>query len=136
MMRHEQAQSPENLVCYTYNIFEPFSSQITCVTSTRLGGVSQGPLRSLNLSFRVGDDEQNVIANRLNLYNAVHVDPERVAQAQLVHGNHIEVVDDQSPIGLYEKFASTDGLVTSAINRSLFIPVADCAAVAFFDPLA
>ncbi len=134
MKRHELEQQPENLVYYTYPLFEPFSSQLICTTSTRLGGVSEGPLHSLNLSTRVGDDEHRVNTNRLRLSRVMNIEPGRVAQAQLVHGHHIEVITEQSPKGFSYKFPTTDGLVTNVAHVPLFIPVADCAAVAFFDP--
>ncbi len=134
MKRHVQEQSSERLAYYSYNLFEPFSSEITCITSTRLGGVSEGSLRSLNLSTRVGDDEHRVNTNRLRLCHSITIEPGRVAQAQLVHGNHIEVITEQSPKGFSYKFPATDGLVTNTADVALFIPVADCAAVAFFDP--
>src|SRR5260221_10041996 len=129
MIRHEH----ERLVYFTYHLFTPFDT-ISNVVSSRLGGVSEGHLRSLNISFRVGDEEQAVLTNRSRFYHAVDVEPETVAQAQLVHGTHIAIVTDQSPLGLHHRFAETDGLVTNIPNRALFIPVADCAAVAFFDP--
>lgn len=123
----------EDLLFFSYQIFQPFDS-LTNVVSTRLGGVSQGYLHSLNLSFRVGDDEEAVITNRSRFYNATDVEPTMVAQAQLVHGTHIEVVTDQTPCDTHLKLPETDGLVTNVLNKALFIPVADCAAVAFFDP--
>jgi YfiH family protein len=52
----------------------------------------------------------------------------------LVHGNHIEMITPDSPAGSRYTFPETDGLVTSLKNRPLFIPVADCTAIAFFDP--
>jgi YfiH family protein len=134
MIRHEQAQVPEHFAYYTYELFMPFSPQIACVTSTRLGGISPNPFHSLNLSTRVGDDEKNVNENRLRLCRAMEIGPDRVTQAQLVHGNNIEVITGSSPKSFSYKFPETDGLVTNSINRPLFIPVADCAAVAFFDP--
>ena len=134
MKRHEQEQQPENLAYYTYNIFDPFSSQITCATSTRLGGVSEGPLHSLNLSTRVGDEEDRVNINRNRFCHTLDIDPGRVGQAQLVHGNHIEIVTESSPKGFSYKFPTTDGLIINVARLSLFVPVADCAAVAFFNP--
>ena len=133
MIRHEQTQPQENLVYYTYQLFQSFP-QVQCITSTRLGGVSEGHLHSLNLSFRVGDDENAVLTNRTRFYNVIDVVPEQVAQAQLVHGSHSEMVTTQSPIGSAYQFPETDGLMTHVPNTALFIPVADCAAVAFFDP--
>ncbi len=134
MIRHEHTQTSENLAYYTYKLFEPFP-QIPFVVSTRLGGVSQGHLHSLNLSLSelVGDDTDAVITNRSRFYQVVGVEPEQVAQAQLVHGSHIEIVTDQTPCGTYQKFLKTDGLVTNVPGRALFIPVADCAAIGFYD---
>lgn len=134
MKLHEHEQPSENLAYYTYTLFEPFSSQLICTTSTRLGGVSEGPLHSLNLSTRVGDEEHRVTTNRMRLCRLMHIEPEKVAQAQLVHGNHIETITEQSPKGFAYKYPATDGLVTNVAQVPLFIPVADCAAVAFFDP--
>lgn len=122
-----------DLLSLSYQIFQPFDS-LTNVVSTRSGGVSQGYLRSLNLSFRVGDDEEAVITNRSRFYDVLDVESAMVAQAQLVHGTHIEIVTNQTPCGTHLKLPETDGLVTNIPNKALFIPVADCAAVAFFDP--
>lgn len=133
MIRHAWPQVSEDLIYYTYKLFEPFL-QITCMTSTRIGGVSQGSLHSLNLSTRVGDDEHHVNENRSRLCEAMKIEPETVTQAQLVHRNHIEIITEQSPGSFSYKFPETDGLVTNVMHRPLFIPVADCAAVTFFDP--
>jgi YfiH family protein len=133
MLRHEHRQPDEPLVYYTFPLFDG-SSDLACVVSTRLGGVSTGALRSLNLSFRTGDREEAVIENRSRLYNVLSIAAERVVQAQLVHDSHIEVVTKQTPLDAFYKFPTTDGLVTNLRNRALFIPVADCAAIAFFDP--
>ncbi len=122
-----------NLLSFSFHLFEPFS-QMSCLISTRLGGVSQGHCRSLNLLFRVGDEESAVLTNRSRFYHVAGVEPERVAQAQLVHGTHIEMVTSQTPCGMFLQLPETDGLLTNIPNKALFIPVADCAAIAFFDP--
>lgn len=133
MIRH--TQPPENLVYYGYELFQPFP-QVPLIVSTRLGGVSQEHLHSLNLSFSemVGDNADAVITNRSRFYSIVDVEAEQVAQAQLVHGAHVEIVTEQTPCGTYEKLSKTDGLVTNVSGKALFIPVADCAAIAFYDP--
>jgi YfiH family protein len=133
MLRHEHAQPDEYLVYYTFNILNEYPN-LACLVSTRLGGVSTGYLRSLNLSFRTGDTEEAVIENRRRLHSVLNVQAERVAQAQLVHGNHIETVTEHAPFDAFYKFPATDGLVTNLRDRPLFIPVADCTAIAFFDP--
>lgn len=133
MIRHNYQQPEEALVYYTYEHFSSFP-HVACLTSTRLGGVSQGYLRSLNLSFRVGDEEEAVLTNKDRFYRLLDIDAESVAQAQLVHGAHVEIVRDYAPRDARYKFLSTDGLVTNLINRPLFIPVADCLAIAYVDP--
>ncbi len=124
------------LIYYSYSLFEPFSQQVSNVVSTRLGGVSQGYSHSLNLSFSkmVGDDEEAVITNRSRFYGVLNIQPEQVAQGELVHESNVAVVTEQTPRGTFEKLARTDGLVTNVPNIGLFIPVADCAAISFFDP--
>ena len=52
----------------------------TAAVSTRKGGTSPGGL-GLNTSFRVGDDETNVRANRHMFYTAAGIDGARVATA-------------------------------------------------------
>lgn len=133
MRRHEHAQPDENLVYYTFPIFDAYPN-LACLVSTRLGGVSTGSLRSLNLSFRTGDTEEAVVENRHRLHTVLGVQAKGIAQAQLVHGNHIEKVTEQAPFDALYTFPSTDGLVTNLRDRPLFIPVADCTAIAFFDP--
>lgn len=133
MIRHSQQQPEEALVYDTYQLFSS-CPQVACFTSTRLGGVSQGYLRSLNLSFRVGDEEELVLANKDRFYRLLDIEAETVAQAQLVHGSHIEVVREYAPRDARYTFPSTDGLVTNLIDRPLFIPVADCLAIAYVDP--
>ncbi len=133
MHRHRFPQPDEPLVVYTFPIFDAYP-HVTCMVSTRLGGVSVGHLRSLNLSFRAGDREEHVIENRARFYRVARVEAESIAQGQLVHGNHIEVITRDSPEGARFFFPETDGLVTKLTNRPLFIPVADCTAIAFFDP--
>ncbi|HRV59602.1 MAG TPA: laccase domain-containing protein, partial [Solirubrobacterales bacterium] len=49
------------------------------VFSTRDGGGSEGPFRSLNLGILTDDDRGNVLENRLTLSAAVGFDPERVS---------------------------------------------------------
>ncbi len=134
MIKHEHHQTYENLVYYSYKLFEPFS-QVSCITSTRLGGVSEEYFHSLNLSFRVGDIEQSVITNRSRFYALIDAKTNTVVQGQLVHDAHIEIVTEQSPSELFYAFPKTDGLITNVFHRPLFLPVADCAAVAFFDPV-
>jgi YfiH family protein len=126
-------QEHNNLVYYSYNLFEPFSS-MSSVVSTRLGGVSGGPFHSLNLALSVGDDPDSVFTNRARLYEAVGIGKETVAVAQLVQGTHIGIVTDQMQEEGAQAFVATDGLITNIPQRSLMILIADCAPVTLYDP--
>ena len=126
-------QEHKSLIYYSFEIFEQFSP-MSSVISTRLGGVSEGPFHSLNLALSVGDNQSAVITNRSRLYEAVGVESETVAVAQLIQGTHIEIVTDHSQGNAAQAFVGTDGLVTNVQNRPHMILVADCAAVTLFDP--
>lgn len=55
------------------------------VFTTRIGGVSEGPFASLNLSIGTGDDPARVEENRLLACESVDLDPERLAFNRQVH---------------------------------------------------
>ena len=133
MIRHQQS----GVTFYTYQQFDSFSNVYNLI-STRLGGVSEAHLHSLNLSFSelVGDDPNNVIVNRSRFYDVIKLDPSHVAQAELVHKNRVALVDEYTPRGTFNKLPATDGLVTNVARIALFIPVADCAVLTFYDPIA
>lgn len=79
----------------TYLEFEKLSvfPIIRHFVSTRLGGVSaKDALASLNLSFRVNDDEKNVIQNRQLLAEAVGIPLEHFCFPSQVHGEQVTYV--------------------------------------------
>lgn len=106
------------------------SPGITAGFTTRHGGVSGGPYRSLNLGLSTGDDDKKVEENRRLLGEAAGIPPEQFAIAGQVHGAEVLVVRDP---GLYPGY---DGLVTDAEYLLLTITSADCAAVLLADPEA
>lgn len=57
--------------------------------STRLGGHSQGPYRSLNLGGAWGDDEDKVRANYATLAKLGGYDPAQLVMVKQVHGNAV-----------------------------------------------
>lgn len=68
---------------------------------TRVGGVSSGPFRSLNLAVNTGDDPAAVAENRRRVAGALAVPEGRVFFASQVHGVDSVVVDGSEP---YESF--------------------------------
>ncbi len=107
-------------------IFQAFPN-IIAAQSTRSGGVSAAPFHSLNLSFRVHDDEENVRENRRIFYNGLGIDLQEVAATRQVHGDRILYAPEA---GEYEGF---DALVSDRKNVFLSVSIADCTPILLFD---
>ncbi len=98
--------------------------------TTRRGGVSEGPYRSLNLGLSTGDNDEKVEENRRLLGKAAGISSERFAIAGQVHKADVRTVRER---GLYPGF---DGLVTDVDDLLLVITTADCAAILLADAQA
>ncbi len=107
-------------------IFEPFTTVIAA-QSTRLGGVSEAPFESLNLSFRVGDAEANVLENRKRFFGSLGVTISEVAASKQIHED--KVLYALEP-GEYEGF---DAMVTDQKNIFLSVSIADCTPILIYD---
>ncbi len=116
-----------------YYQFESFpSEQVLHGVFTRLGGVSQKPFDSLNLSVSVPDDHQSVMENRRRFYAVVGVDRSAAVHTIQVHGAHVAAVG-LSDVKVVQP--ATDGLVTDTPNLPLVMAFADCAPIMFYDPV-
>jgi len=126
---------------------------------TRNTGVSTGPFRSLNISFGVGDDDQNVRRNREIISKCLN--EEDLVFADQVHGSRVMVFskDDNNsttfdsdlcgevePPEILNKQIGVsnpdsehkhvgDALVTNIRKKNLAIQVADCQSVIMCDPV-
>lgn len=106
--------------------------------STRLGGVSQGYLSSLNLGTHRGDAPENVLENYRILGSAVGFAPEDTVFARQLHTDIVARVGapDRGE-GLFRPVEEPrDGLVTNEPGVALVIFSADCTPVLFYDPVA
>ncbi len=99
---------------------------------TRLGGVSQGPFATLNVSRTVGDDEAAVAENLARIYAHLGLSADRVASTHQVHSNRVAVVT-ASDAG--RVFSGTDGLVTDVPGIALLLRFADCQPILLYDPV-
>ncbi|GAB4334376.1 MAG: peptidoglycan editing factor PgeF [Flammeovirgaceae bacterium] len=119
--------------------FDSFSREkgIRHFVSTRASGVSQEQFSSLNLSFSVGDLEENVWENRKRLAQSIQIPPSRLCFSNQVHGNKVRYISENeikdSEI-LKNHLKETDATFTDVKGLCLCTMAADCVPVLFYVP--
>jgi YfiH family protein len=106
--------------------------------STRLGGVSEGCLSSMNLSFSRGDSRENVLENYRRMALAMGVPLENFVASDQTHTTNIQVVDaDMKGCGILRPrpYKEIDGLITNVPGIVLVTFYADCVPLYFVDPV-
>lgn len=93
--------------------------------TTRDGGVSDPPYSALNLSYRVGDDEEAVSENRLRLAQHLPQPPKWLCQS---HGNRAVWAQDISQ----SDAEVADAVITDQIGVPCAIQTADCLPIILF----
>jgi YfiH family protein len=91
---------------------------------TSAGGVSTGPFAALNLSYHVGDREDNVRSNRAAAAAALSLS--RLVSVHQVHGDRVLVVE---PAHTATEPAGYDALISNLPGTGLLIQQADCQAI-------
>lgn len=106
-----------------------------CFT-TRLGGVSQGYLSSMNIGTRRGDAPENVLENYALLGRALGFDPHKAVLTKQTHTDIVRQVDARDwGAGLYAPdLTDCDGLITNCPGTALTIFTADCNPILLYDP--
>ena len=97
--------------------------------STRNGGVSLPPFKSLNLSFNTGDEKEKVQENRQRFFDSLGIPIHRVVFNHQVHGDDILIAETP---GNYEGF---DAIISNKENLFITIGLADCCPLLFYDPI-
>lgn len=108
-----------------------------CFT-TRLGGVSEGVLGSLNLSFTRGDVESAVYENYKRVAEAMDVDVKNFVFSDQTHTVNVRAVtreDAGKGIIIPKDYADVDGLITNVPGLVLATFFADCVPLYFVDPV-
>ena len=128
----------KNAVSYlTFKDFEKFSF-LTHAFSTRLGGVSDGCYKSMNLSFSQGDEEEAVERNYNILFSILGLDTNKIAMTNQIHDNFIKIIKEKDIRSGNLKshiYDETDGLITDIPGVALVTYHADCPAVFIVDPV-
>jgi YfiH family protein len=106
--------------------------------STRNGGTSLGPYRSLNLGILTDDDGAAVKENRRRVAQAARVPAERVAMGWQVHGGDVLEWTEPPADAAYadpggKELPRVDGHTTTTHGLGLLVLVADCYPVALSD---
>lgn len=106
--------------------------------STRLGGVSQGYLGTMNLSYTRGDDRANVDENHRIFSEVLGYDKNRLVFSDQVHKTNIRMVTEEDcgkGISVPSDIKETDGLMTNVKQVPLITFYADCVPLLFYDPV-
>ena len=105
--------------------------------TTRLGGVSEGYLSSLNLGMHRGDNPENVRKNYEILANALQFPLEKLVLANQTHSDIVRVVTEKDCRGSlsHRDYPECDGLVTNTPGVAIAVFTADCTPILYYDPV-
>ncbi|MBX9851866.1 MAG: peptidoglycan editing factor PgeF [Cytophagaceae bacterium] len=118
----------QNLPLYQFESINRYG-EVFHYVSSREGGKSEGDIGALNLSFKVGDRDENVISNREALAKAISVDPSTLIFPLQTHSSNV--------VSIYtgnENLEDTDALITGKKGICISVMSADCVPVLLFDP--
>ena len=106
--------------------------------STKIGGVSEGIFRSMNLTFSRGDDEKAVLENFRRMADALGVEAGNFVCAAQTHTTNVRKVtmkDRGKGVVSPVDYQDVDGLVTNVPELCLVTTYADCVPLFFVDPV-
>lgn len=96
----------------------------------RLGGFSQEPYDSLNLSDTVGDNFDDVLQNKQAVANVLNIHPSNLITMCQCHGN--QIFQATAP---FKHEPECDALTTTVPGIGLMARHADCQAAILYDPI-
>lgn len=120
---------------FTFPLFENQNNLKHCFSS-RIGGVSDGIFKSMNLNAGRGDDPEKVNENIKIICEATSIDKNSLvagAQTHSVNVRHVTI--KHKGIGIYKAKDKTDidALITNDKNLTLVTFHADCVPIYFYD---
>ncbi len=111
---------------------------VTHGMSTRLGGVSEGYLGKMNLSYTRGDNREFVDENHRRFAQALGYDATKLVFSDQVHLTNIhEATHKDAGKGIVKAsdIREIDGLMTNEKGLPLITFYADCVPILFYDPV-
>ena len=136
-MNHITVHEKNGVVYLTFPLLEQ-QEWIVHGFSTRLGGVSQGDVGSMNLSFGRETSRENVEENHRRLAAAVGYQPERMVFSRQTHTTNVMVTTEKDcGLGFTRgrDYDDIDGLVTNVPGVVLVTFYADCVPLLLVDPV-
>lgn len=122
----------------TFPLLDEYEALVIHGFSTRLGGVSEGYLSSMNLGFGRGDDRERVLANYRRIAEALGLPLERMVLSKQTHTANVRTVtEEDAGCGIVKPilYDHVDGLITNVKNLPLVTFYADCVPLYFVDPV-
>lgn len=131
---------PENGQTLEYLTFPSLEETklVEHLVTTRLGGVSEGELSSMNLSVARGDTEENVLENYRRIGQILGCSREDMTASHQTHTTNIRYVTEEDKgkgIVRPRDYENIDGLITDKEGIALVTFYADCVPLLFVDPL-
>ena len=96
----------------------------------RRGGNSVGPYAGLNVSYRVGDDNQVVSQNVCDVKHLAGIHDGKIVTMKQVHGDQIVEVKDKT----LKEAGEADAMVTAGTGIHLGVLTADCVPILILAP--
>ena len=132
-----QLKNGEELPLFHYPLLDETGIVRHCFTK-RYGGVSEGMLSKLNLSFTRGDVKESVEENYRRIAEAMGVPYEKIVCSDQTHTTNVRVVteaDAGTGIIRPKDYTDVDGLITNVPEITLATFYADCVPLYFVDPV-
>jgi YfiH family protein len=98
---------------------------------TRNGGVSLSPYHTLNLGRENGDQEENVIENKMRIARTFNFDPKCLVLLHQVHQDRILLL--RQPDDTLPALLEYDAVITDVSNMFVGIRTADCIPILILD---
>lgn len=130
-------RNKKNVTYLDFNIYSRYDSLIA-VHSTRIGGISEGIFKSMNLGFSRNDRKEDVLENYKIFSEVIGIFHERMVLSDQWHHTNILKVDERHlGMGIVKKreYNDVDGLITNIKDIPLVTFYADCVPVYFYDPI-
>lgn len=106
--------------------------------STKLGGVSEGRLATMNFSYHKGDEPARVERNFQRMADALGVERDRMVCSHQTHTTNLMKVDASDAgkgVIRHREYRNIDGLITNVPGITLVTSYADCVPLYFADPV-